>query len=166
MVDDHPPQQSPTHNAAPRSTAPSSTAPSNAAPHSAPPAVPTAATSDDQRSAVARAVFPGGDEPDPRFTLANERTFLAWTRTALAFMAGGIGLEAIPVAGIPSPMRTVVSVFVIAVGVLVALGAAVRWVRVERAMRAKKPLPVPLIVPLIALASVVACLVVLAVDIL
>ncbi|MGM7411321.1 YidH family protein, partial [Acinetobacter baumannii] len=22
-----------------------------------------------------------GEEPDPRFTLANERTFLAWTRT-------------------------------------------------------------------------------------
>jgi len=35
-----------------------------------------------------------GEEPDPRFTLANERTFLAWVRTALALVAGGIGLEA------------------------------------------------------------------------
>jgi uncharacterized membrane protein YidH (DUF202 family) len=24
-----------------------------------------------------------GDEPDPRFSFANERTFLAWNRTAL-----------------------------------------------------------------------------------
>ena len=37
---------------------------------------------------------PEGEEPDPRFTLANERTFLAWIRTALALVASGIGLEA------------------------------------------------------------------------
>jgi hypothetical protein len=30
----------------------------------------------------------GGTDPDPRFTLANERTFLAWVRTALAVVAG------------------------------------------------------------------------------
>ena len=34
----------------------------------------------------------GGEEPDPRFTLANERTFLAWIRTSLAFLAGGIAV--------------------------------------------------------------------------
>lgn len=33
-----------------------------------------------------------GDDPDPRFSMANERTFLAWIRTALALIAGGIGL--------------------------------------------------------------------------
>lgn len=31
-----------------------------------------------------------GEEPDPRFTLANERTFLAWTRTALALLASAV----------------------------------------------------------------------------
>ena len=31
-----------------------------------------------------------GEEPDYRFTLANERTFLAWLRTALALIAGGV----------------------------------------------------------------------------
>lgn len=32
-----------------------------------------------------------GDTPDYRFSLANERTFLAWIRTALAFLAAAIG---------------------------------------------------------------------------
>ncbi|NDV10205.1 DUF202 domain-containing protein, partial [Rhodococcus sp. IEGM 248] len=36
----------------------------------------------------------GGTEPDPRFTLANERTFLAWIRTSLALFASGIAVEA------------------------------------------------------------------------
>lgn len=46
-----------------------------------------------KRSRAARVLFPEGQEPDPPFTLANERTFLAWIRTSLAFLAGGIALE-------------------------------------------------------------------------
>lgn len=42
-----------------------------------------------------RWVFGEGSEPDPRFTLANERTFLAWIRTSLALLACGIALEAV-----------------------------------------------------------------------
>ncbi len=34
-----------------------------------------------------------GKKPDYRFTLANERTFLAWIRTALALMAGAVGVD-------------------------------------------------------------------------
>ncbi|EDX36625.1 MULTISPECIES: YidH family protein [Shigella] len=30
-----------------------------------------------------------GEAPDYRFSLANERTFLAWIRTALGFLAAG-----------------------------------------------------------------------------
>ena len=33
-----------------------------------------------------------GHEPDYRFTLANERTFLAYIRTALAFFAAGTAI--------------------------------------------------------------------------
>jgi putative membrane protein len=33
-----------------------------------------------------------GEEPDYRFTLANERTFLAWIRTSLALLAGGVAV--------------------------------------------------------------------------
>ncbi|MBM4509720.1 DUF202 domain-containing protein, partial [Rhodococcus hoagii] len=34
--------------------------------------------------------FPGGEDPDPRFTLANERTYLAWVRTGLGLIAAAV----------------------------------------------------------------------------
>ena len=42
-----------------------------------------------------RRVYGAGQEPDVRFSLANERTFLAWVRTSLALVAGGVALEAL-----------------------------------------------------------------------
>lgn len=116
----------------------------------------SATSKSDGRGWFSRSVFPDGEEPDPRFTLANERTFLAWTRTSLAFLAGGIAFEAFPLAGIDPTLRTGVAIFIIAVGMLIAAGAAGRWMNVERAMRAKKPLPVPAIVPLLSLSALVA----------
>lgn len=113
-------------------------------------------TTPPKRSALARIVFPDGKEPDPRFTLANERTFLAWTRTSLAFLAGGIALEAFPLDNVPTDLRTGLSVFIIAIGMLIAAGAAGRWVQVERAMRREQPLPVPAIVPLLSFGALVA----------
>lgn len=101
----------------------------------------------------------GGEEPDPRFTLANERTFLAWIRTSLAFMAGGIALAAFPIEHVPEQWRTGLAVVVIAMGLLIALGSAVRWLRVERAMRHGRPLPPPAIIPLLAGSLVVASVV-------
>lgn len=114
-------------------------------------------TEPDNRSRLARAVFPTGSEPDPRFTLANERTFLAWTRTSLAFLAGGVAIEAFPIAGLGPTVRMWLAVFVIAVGMVIAGGAAFRWVRVERAMRDGHPLPMPAIVPLLSTAAFIAC---------
>lgn len=46
-----------------------------------------------QRGLLDRWFLPGGIEPDPRFTLANERTFLAWIRTSFALIAGSIALK-------------------------------------------------------------------------
>ena len=108
------------------------------------------------RGWVVSKVLAHGEEPDPRFTLANERTFLAWIRTALAFLAGGIALEAFAADVFADPYRTVISVLTIAVGLLISLGAAARWLNVERSMRLRKPLPMPLIIPLLSFASVVA----------
>jgi len=118
-------------------------------------------TDSSDRSTLARAVFPDGKEPDPRFTLANERTFLAWTRTSLAFLAGGVAIEAFPIAGLGPTVRMWLAVFVTAVGMFIAGGAAFRWVRVERAMRNERPLPMPAIVPLLSAAAFVACAVVI-----
>jgi putative membrane protein len=85
-------------------------------------------------------VYDAGEEPDPRFTLANERTFLAWVRTALAMLAGGVALHALDV---PSTdwLRALLVVLLIGIGGLVCVFALVRWAHVERAMRLRQPLP-------------------------
>ena len=114
-----------------------------------------------ERSWLARTLLPEGKEPDPRFTLANERTFLAWIRTSLAFLAGGVALEAFRSPNVPEHLWSAAAVLVLIVGMLIGLGAAVRWLRVERAMRTGKALPVPAIVPFLAGVAVVACAVVL-----
>ena len=87
-----------------------------------------------------RWVYDAGDEPDPRFSLANERTFLAWVRTALAMLAGGVALHAL---GLPETdwVRGVLAVLLIVLGGVVTLLAMVRWARVERAMRTGTQLP-------------------------
>lgn len=124
---------------------------------STPPTSPNAAVGDsekdDGRSALTRAFFPDGSEPDPRFTLANERTFLAWTRTSLAFLAAGVALEAFPINGLSEVLRTALAIVVLVVGVFIAGGAAMRWLRVERAMRRSQPLPAPAIVPFLSAAA-------------
>jgi putative membrane protein len=87
-----------------------------------------------------RWVYTAGEEPDPRFTLANERTFLAWVRTAMAMLAGGIALEAL---NLPETgwLRAILALVLICFGALVTIFAMVRWARVERAMRTGTPLP-------------------------
>jgi putative membrane protein len=95
--------------------------------------------------------LPGGTEPDPRFTLANERTFLAWIRTSLAFLAGGIAMEAFADELFTHPIREGLSILLLLIGMQIGAGAAFRWLSVERSIRAKTPLPLPLIVPLLAL---------------
>ena len=63
-----------------------------------------------------------GSEPDPRFTLANERTFLAWIRTALALTAGGVALEALTVPLLPG-LRLAASLLLLVLGLAGVLGA-------------------------------------------
>lgn len=102
---------------------------------------------------LGRRLFPDGTEPDARFTLANERTFLAWIRTALAFIAAGVAIEAFTLGSLPPSGRKACAAAVIVVGVLIAAGAGFRWWRVETAMRRNAPLPVPGLIPLLAVAA-------------
>jgi putative membrane protein len=79
-------------------------------------------------------------EPDARFSLANERTFLAWLRTALAMTAGGVGLAAASTRFQPTLAR-VAAVVIILCGAAMAFTAARRWAAIDRAIRAGEPLP-------------------------
>ncbi|MDF1603970.1 DUF202 domain-containing protein [Nocardioides sp. YIM 152315] len=85
-------------------------------------------------------VYDAGEEPDPRFTLANERTFLAWVRTALAILAGGVALHAL---GLPETdwVRNLLAIALVLLGAVVTALAMVRWARIERAMRTRTALP-------------------------
>jgi putative membrane protein len=80
-------------------------------------------------------------EPDYRFTLANERTFLAWIRTALALIAGGIAVvQFMPAFGIPGVRHGLSLALTAGGGVLAAL-AVRRWQRVQTAIRREEDLP-------------------------
>lgn len=105
----------------------------------------------------------GGTEPDPRFTLANERTFLAWIRTSLALLAGGVAVEAFMTGLFPSGLRKAIAVLLLVLALMIAGGAFFRWLNVERAMRRKKPLPLPWIAPLLAAGGAVVAGVVIVV---
>jgi len=80
-------------------------------------------------------------EPDYRFSLANERTYLAWIRTAVALVAGGL-LAAKALEFHQAGWRWVVAAPPIVAGLLVALDSPRRWRAYEQAMRAQSPLPV------------------------
>ncbi len=79
-----------------------------------------------------------GDDPDYRFTLANERTFLAWVRTALALSAGG--LAALTVLD-DVRYEELLGIGLLALSFLTAATSYRRWALNERAMRLNVPLP-------------------------
>ena len=81
-----------------------------------------------------------GRDPDPRFTLANERTYLAWNRTALALIGGG--LAAGQLLDFDSrATRLLVALPPILLGLALALMSYRRWEANERALRLDEPLP-------------------------
>ena len=82
-----------------------------------------------------------GTDPDYRFTLANERTFLAWLRTGLALLAGAVALASLVHDFGPRPFRIAITLLLLALSLVVTAGAYVRWDRTERALREKRPLP-------------------------
>ena len=80
-------------------------------------------------------------EPDYRFTLANERTFLAWLRTALALLAAGVAVvQLVPEFGVTGA-RHVVGIALAVLGTWVAVASMLRWRRVQRAMECGDDLP-------------------------
>ncbi|HSO16800.1 MAG TPA: DUF202 domain-containing protein [Arthrobacter sp.] len=107
-----------------------------------------------RRGFLARALG-GGTDPDPRFTLANERTFLAWIRTSLALVAGGIAVEAFTSELFDPQLRKTVAVLLLLLGLVTAGGSFFRWLNVERAMRLQAPLPAPVLAPVLAIGGAI-----------
>lgn len=89
-----------------------------------------------------RRVYAAGSEPDPRFTFANERTFLAWIRTGLGFLAAGVAIAAVArwTERLGLEIRLASAVLIIC-GLACGIGAFRRWMANERAMRLNEPLP-------------------------
>ncbi|MGY5883778.1 YidH family protein [Modestobacter lacusdianchii] len=106
--------------------------------------------------------------PDYRFSLANERTLLAWLRTGLALVAGGVAMtQFAPRLGFPGGGQAV-SVALLVAGLVTALAGHRRYSRNERAIAADQPLPASAaarwVTALVAV-LVVALLVLVVVDI-
>jgi len=101
------------------------------------------------------AVYARGSEPDARFTLANERTFLAWIRTALGLLACGIALELLGL-DLHTGLRLAASLALVVSAVALPLLAWRDWMRTERALRSGDPLPSSPLGIMLALAVTVA----------
>ena len=80
-------------------------------------------------------------EPDYRFTLANERTLLAWIRTALALDAAGLAIIRYAPTLAVTGAREVIGTALVLIGAVIAGTSYRRFVRVDRAIRVGRPLP-------------------------
>ncbi|MEV0321826.1 YidH family protein [Streptomyces sp. NPDC050658] len=98
-----------------------------------------------------------GDTPDYRFSLANERTFLAWLRTALALIGGGFAVDQF-LPDLRWGWRIGLALALLGAGVLCSLRAVNHWVRCERAMRRGDDLPASRFPTLLSLAVAVVAL--------
>ncbi|MCV7313528.1 DUF202 domain-containing protein [Mycobacterium paraffinicum] len=80
-------------------------------------------------------------EPDYRLTFANERTFLAWQRTALGLLAAAVAVvQLVPELGVPGARR-VLGVGLALLAILTSGMGLLRWQQADRAMRRGAPLP-------------------------
>jgi len=94
-------------------------------------------------------VYGVGTEPDPRFSLANERTALAWLRTGLAMVGGGVALTTLGSIAEAGAFIDVIAALACVAGGTLAVGALTSWRRAERALRLKEPLPPPSALPIL-----------------
>jgi putative membrane protein len=95
-------------------------------------------------------------EPDVRFSYANERTFLAWIRTALALVTAGLAITQLLPPFDFAGGRRMIGLPLIALGVVIAIASLLNWRANEHAMRTGLPLPRS---PLPAIAAVVVSVV-------
>jgi len=109
-------------------------------------------------------VYRSGQEPDYRFSFANERTFLAWIRTALALLAAGVAVDALDL-DMSARLQHALAVVLVALGLSCGVASWTRWARSERAIRRGDPLPSSTFTAVLAVAIVLTALAVLAVGV-
>ena len=100
-------------------------------------------------------------EPDYRFTLANERTFLAWMRTALATLAAGLVFDQLSTHFGGSKLIEGLSVLLMLMTIVMSLLAYKHWAQVQKAMRRSAALPAsPMMVPVagMLIAAAISCI--------
>lgn len=100
-------------------------------------------------------VYGVGSEPDARFSLANERTALAWVRTGLGLVAGGVALTSFATFAELPVMLDVVAAVACLAGAGLALYSLRAWSRNEVALRTGRPLPAPSALPVLVVGVVV-----------
>jgi putative membrane protein len=95
-------------------------------------------------------------EPDARFTFANERTFLAWHRTALALVVAGLAIAQFlpPFPGVPIG-RHLLAVPLIVLGGVLSTASYVEWTRHQRALRRGEPMGTSMLPRILAVAITV-----------
>jgi putative membrane protein len=83
-----------------------------------------------------------GIEPDARFTFANERTFLAWNRTALGCVVAGLAVSHVlkPASG-SNVGPKIAGLALMVLGGLLALFSHGNWAASQLALRLGRPLP-------------------------
>jgi len=116
--------------------------------------------SGEERSRWPGSVYGSGTEPDPRFSMANERTLLAWIRTALGLVGGGVIIDAVDLDVADATQRVIAAVLVV-LGALSAVGGWLRWASAERSLRVGKPLPGLSLAAVVVAGLVVVCVAVL-----
>jgi putative membrane protein len=107
-----------------------------------------------------------GTDPDPRFSLANERTFLAWVRTALGLIALGVAVATFVSTQETKGVSLLLAAVLVFLGGVLAAGSWWRWLSVERAMRDGHGIPPSTLAPFLAIGiGVISVLAIVAVVI-
>jgi len=118
----------------------------------------------DMPKAAESALTTEAAEPDYRFTLANERTFLAWQRTSLGLLAAGLGALHFLTGDSDAAIGYILGGGLGVLATATSIGGLSHWYRSDKAIRDGAPLPAsPLPVVLTAALAVVGVAVVVAV---
>ncbi|QLL06014.1 YidH family protein [Mycobacterium vicinigordonae] len=87
-----------------------------------------------------RAVYDVGQEPDPLYSLANERTYLSWLRFAVTLLAGAVAIDRLLIEH-PQFESEILALGLVAIAFGTCGIGVRRWFVSERALRQRQPLP-------------------------